>query len=191
MNVAAIALGLLVAAAMTIFVTSPWWAHRGNGQLRFRSVPRPAWDSHDHVLRERYESVLTALRDLDFDHTVGKVTKEDYSPLRHALMEEAADVVVQLDERSVVESEVDPSSEVEILVIGQTLPVESALRVRAVLPLSDNACPACGRILRPGSVFCTSCGIKLNPMCPECGRLVDATDLFCGGCGTVLTLAVS
>jgi len=53
-------------------------------------------------------------------------------------------------------------------------------------------CPACGRPLRPGSVFCRGCGAKVagggtgRTYCPECGSRLRHGATFCTKCGKQL-----
>ncbi len=178
MDGVAIGLGLLVAGAVGAFVAWPWWARRRAFQPETGSRVR----SRDEALGERHEAVLTALRDLDFDHTVGKVAEEDYGPLRHALLAEAADIVTRLDEeQAAAQAGIEARIEAEVLAIRQELNAEP----------SSNTCPSCGRPARPGDVYCASCGAQLNATCSTCGRGVRPADLFCTGCGAELALAVS
>ena len=163
---------------MVVFVVWPWWTRRGAPQPESGDRVR----SGGETLAERHEAVLTALRDLDFDHTVGKVAEEDYGPLRYALLAEAADAMTQLDEEpAAAQADIEARIEAEVLVIRQELNAES----------SSNTCPSCGRPARPGDVYCASCGAQLNATCSTCGRGARPADLFCPGCGAELALAVS
>jgi hypothetical protein len=178
MDGAAIGLGLLVVGAVAAFVTWPWWTKHGALQLEAGSTARSGAES----LGERHEAVLIALRDLDFDHAVGKVFEGDYESLRQALLVEAADIVTQLDEaRATDQADLDARIESEVLAVRQELNAD----------LSNNACPSYGRAARSGDVYCASCGAQLNVTCPTCRRLARPADLFCTGCGAELALAVS
>lgn len=51
-------------------------------------------------------------------------------------------------------------------------------------------CPSCGAAIQnPSSQFCTSCGAKLDAgtQCPACGRMLDPGSRFCPDCGTDVT----
>jgi RNA polymerase subunit RPABC4/transcription elongation factor Spt4 len=47
-------------------------------------------------------------------------------------------------------------------------------------------CPACGRLVKTGFVFCPYCGTALEPTCPNCGRGVEAGWANCPHCGQPL-----
>jgi uncharacterized OB-fold protein len=152
MNGVALVLGLLVAGAVIVFLAWPWRAP-------------PSSDSQGETVDDRYEAVLTALRDLDFDQALGKVAAEDYGPLRQDLLTEAAGLVAQRDEEAEAGFETPAGGE--------------------------GACPACGRIALPDDEYCRGCGAELapaRPRCPRCGRMVVPGDLYCRDCGTGLTL---
>lgn len=192
MDGVAIGLGLLLAGAVMVFVARPWWAQRGDLEHGLASRDGSVEDVHGEMLADRREAVLTALRDLDFDHAVGKVAKEDYEPLRQALLAEAAGVVAQLDDEwARVEADLDARIEAQVLAMRQTLRAERSRRVSAASPANNPVCPICGQTSRPGDLYCAGCGTRLNAECPQCGRVVRPTDLFCAGCGTKLALAVS
>jgi hypothetical protein len=88
MDWTAIGLGLVTTGALVVYVTRPWWKQRQQPQPQPDSVP-------DTSLADQREAILTALRDLDFDHAVGKVIKEDYVSLRQTLLAKAAAILTQ------------------------------------------------------------------------------------------------
>src|SRR5574341_2510077 len=181
MDVAAIGVGLLVAGAVAVFVAWPWRARPVTHQPE-SDLAVSLRGSGGETLVKRREAVLAALRDLDFDHGVGKVAEEDYAPLRRALLAEAAGVMSQLDEEQAkAEADLDARIEAEVLGVRQTLRAER----------EDDICPACGRRSRSGDAYCAGCGTQLNAACAGCGRAVRSTDLFCTACGAELALAAS
>src|SRR3990172_11690320 len=50
----------------------------------------------DSLLAER-DNLLTALRDLDFDHATGKIADEDYTPQRAQLVARGVSVLKELE----------------------------------------------------------------------------------------------
>ncbi len=148
MNGIALGLGLLLVGAVIANLAWPWWA-------------QPSKDNQGETVDDRYEAVLTALRDLDFDDALGKVTKEDYGPLRQDLLLQAAKFMAQLDEQAGADPE------------AQLL----------------DPCRACGRIALSDDQFCAGCGTELSPAhseCPQCGQMVNPGELYCRECGAEL-----
>jgi hypothetical protein len=67
--------------------------------------PSPSRSSDDTATKEvvelgiERERSFRALADLDFDYESGKISKEDYEPLRASLLEETAEVLARIDAR--------------------------------------------------------------------------------------------
>lgn len=182
MDWTAIGLGVITLSAAAAYITRPWWA----GQTDPARSDSPA-----ESLAERQEAVLAALRDLDFDHEVGKVTEEDYNGQRQALLVEAASVTTQLDEGRAIEADLEQQIEAQILTVRRTLQTDQRQEKGHQAPLPGNACAACGQPARPGDLYCAGCGTRLASACPECGKAVQPTDFYCASCGIELALALS
>jgi hypothetical protein len=141
-----------------------------------------AADALEELLAER-DAAFQALRDLNFDHQIGKITDEDFVVFEANLKESAANALRALDRW---ESETD--SEVDLL-------LERAVAARrAVLGTPGLACRNCGRPSAAGDAFCAGCGQPItqamlatprnSPLtCPHCGRPNEPGDRFCAGCG--------
>jgi hypothetical protein len=178
----AIGLGLVTTGALVVYITRPWWAQRWNSQNKPDSTP-------DTSLTDQREAVLIALRDLDFDHVVGKLTEEDYAKLRQSLLVNAAAITTQMDneQRSAV-ADLDARLDTEILAVRQKL---NDGRVPHSPDEVSGACPTCNRMRLPGDLYCRGCGTQLAPACPECDKTVSPTDRFCMSCGFELALAIA
>jgi hypothetical protein len=175
----AISLGVLVTSALIVYITRPWRMGRGARLLS---------DASAKVLFSRREAMLTALRDLDFDYTVGKVAEEDYGPMRQALLAEVATIMTQLDEeQAATEDGLEARIEAEVLAVRQKLVAEKAPNS----PADSRPCSSCGRVPRVGDLYCRDCGTHLNLTCPECGQGLHPTDYFCTACGIEMALALS
>jgi predicted amidophosphoribosyltransferase len=105
---------------------------------------------------------LSALRDLDFDHQIGKVIDEDYVPVRAQLLSQAAQYIQQRE---------DEEQKLEML-------------IQARRTSKDANCEKCGATTEAGQQFCVKCGTAVNHVvCPTCGEKVRAGDFFCSSCG--------
>ncbi len=89
--------------------------------------------------------VLMALRDLDFDFQLGKITEEDYRTARMMLMREAA-VVLQAQDRQ------DQALDAEI---------EAQVQSLRALKMDHPTCRRCNSPLKSGARFCSSCGSQV------------------------------
>ncbi len=91
--------GLLVAlvglAVIVLFVASPLLARPRSGSASAAAVPSPSAAAAD--LASAYERIKSALRDLDEDHTLGKLDDDAYHAERERWLTEGARVLAALD----------------------------------------------------------------------------------------------
>lgn len=102
------------------------------------------------------EQVLVALRDLEFDHKLGKVADEDYAALRAALLTEAA-AMLEAEDRHGAAIEAQIEAEIRARRSRQKASGLS-IAVRA----DARFCSQCGASLQPGDRFCSECGAHVE-----------------------------
>ena len=113
------------------------------------------------MLAAERETVVTALRELDFDHTTGKIAEDDYAAQRAALVAQGVALLKQLDE-------ISNQSPAQTLGVDDEL--EAAIRAAREKISSEPA------VSRP------------QPLrCPQCGQPHQSDDRFCSKCGATLT----
>jgi hypothetical protein len=120
--------------------------------------------------------VLTALRDLDFDYSTGKVAAEDYAPLRAELLAQAADALQAEDGRRPRNFDAEIEAAVRAVRSGGAPPPAG----------TQVECPQCQTLAFAGNKFCRQCGTTLGVTCPKCHQAVAAGNHFCGHCGQPL-----
>ena len=112
------------------------------------------------TLAAERETVVAALRELDFDHTTGKIAEDDYAAQRAALVAQGVGLLKQLDE-------ISNQSPAQTLGVDDEL--EAAIRA------------ARGKISKEPAVS------QPKPLrCPQCGQPHQADDRFCSKCGAPL-----
>lgn len=136
---------------------------------------------HDHerssLLAER-EQVLDALQELDFDHTLGKITEEDYPGQRADLLRRGAEVLKRLDALEAEAPALAVSDAVEKAIAdrkasangGPRQPVAAddeierliASRRRDLARRPTGFCHQCGQAVHQSDKFCSKCGASLN-----------------------------
>lgn len=87
MHVGSILVGFVLLAALGAVVIRPWWRPATQRVMRTSSSDP----------REEYETLVAAIRDLDFDYRAGVVTEADYRPLRNDLAARAVALMQELD----------------------------------------------------------------------------------------------
>lgn len=133
------------------------------------------------LLAER-DRIISALQDLEFDNTLGKIPPEDYPTQRAALLQAGADALRQLDALETPEGSTSAEDRLEAAVkarradasvqAGQRRApaahpedeIESlvAERRKARQEKAAGFCPKCGKPAVKGDKFCSRCGETLN-----------------------------
>ncbi|HET7009462.1 MAG TPA: zinc ribbon domain-containing protein [Anaerolineales bacterium] len=114
------------------------------------------------------QAALASLRDLDFDHQLGRVSKEDYASIRAGLLAQAAEEMT--DDR---EPSMDDVIEERVHQIRQEM-----------IGAPSSFCGSCGSRLDPGDRFCSRCGHAQEQACSSCGAEARAGDVYCSVCGS-------
>jgi len=111
------------------------------------------------------QATYLALKDLEFDRAMGKLSEADYQELSQRYKGKAISILKRLDEREAeIEAEV--------------------AKIRA--QRGSMACPRCQATLRPEAKFCSACGSALL-VCDRCGASYEEGDRFCARCGQELS----
>jgi hypothetical protein len=133
-------IGLVVAgAALVVFLL-----------IRPLGAPSPAQpegllEAQADTLEER-EAVYTAIRDLEHDYEMGKLSEDDYQGLRRGLRVRAVTLLrAERETRAAAEAHVEGA------------------------PETPPSCPACGASSHPGDRFCARCGARLADGEPTAG----------------------
>ncbi len=166
-------LGVLVFVA--IFISRPFFEHKAT------SVSLE--EHHYSALLAERDRILTALRELEFDHELGKIPEAAYPFQRAGLMKRGADILRQID-----------------ALTGQSAPaidldaqIEAAVAARRAAEQPQPATPAAPDddletlIASRRRARKENGQPKTGGFCPQCGGAVQSTDRFCPKCGTSLS----
>ena len=180
-----IILAIVMSIGALLIVAYPIIARNRNAEPAASS----AQEELDELLARR-EAAFQALRELNFDHRVGKVSDDDFVVFEANLKEGAAGSLKALDDwEAKADLSLDP-------VLERTIDARRATLAAALLG-GERSCPSCGRPALAADKFCAACGsalpaempqpILVDPeICPKCGRPFAADDRFCGNCGAQL-----
>jgi NADH pyrophosphatase NudC (nudix superfamily) len=167
-----IILALVIALLAALFISMPFFFKRKTaGGDEYFPDPRA---EKSKELGSRKDSLLTAIKDIEFDYGLGKLSREDYEELHGKYRSEAAGLLKEIDslgagaeaeggyedlEREIraqrgkyVSSYDDEELEKEILRAREASWNESPERY----------CPKCGSGRAQDDQFCSKCGAKLN-----------------------------
>lgn len=171
---------LALALLVSIFISRPFFSRAATARLVDQKPQATSQADHmrSTLLAER-DRLLTALQELDFDNSLGKIPPEDYPVQRGELLTAGADVLRKLDE---IEAHAPAGSAEERL--EQAVAAHRAdARQRPRLPAADQDelesliaarrrdrqekstgfCPKCGHPLQQSDKFCSSCGASITP----------------------------
>jgi rubrerythrin len=159
MELAAVFLLLAVVLLAGFYVTIPFFS-------RLRTV-RSVDQTASALMAER-DRVLAALQELEFDHTLGKISEEEYPVQRETLVQRGADILRQLDERQVAKSAAEPARKS----VAKSTAKPAAPAVQFDDDIEDLV--AARRAARKE---------KTGGFCPQCGTPILVSDSFCPKCG--------
>jgi hypothetical protein len=195
MELGTLLVGLALLVVVAFIIAQPF--------LEKGRVPREPVTEVEALLAER-ENILSALRDLDFDHATGKITTDDYTPQRAKLVAEGAEVLRQLDRLSVgtaptavvsVEDEIERAVAARRRAAAPTSAKARGARQTADPDAEIEAEVAARRAKAPSAAkrrdHSQTDAKPLNHFCPQCGTPVQPDDRFCARCGSRLVPAGS
>lgn len=140
--------GLVIVVASALYIAWPL-LKEGSG-----ADPTEQRSEASALAREK-DAALEAIREVDFDHRVGKMSDEDHAKLRADLEQRALAALAALDER------------------GQDEPGLRAIAGHASSTGTDGGggfCPDCGNRFKREARFCMGCGKKLPEPAGARGR---------------------
>jgi hypothetical protein len=142
-----------------------------------RAEPPPVVVEDDRLsdLIGRKDAVLTAIKDLEFDYQVGKLSEEDYERFNQRLRRQAIGLIQQIEQVAPESAKLDAQLEAEITRRRKTH--EPAAAPVPARPQPTALTGAVAMATPPATVaeahYCTQCGQQLAP-----------THKFCANCGT-------
>ncbi len=121
-------------------------------------------------LLARKDSALRAIKELEFDHQVGKIDAADYQRLNERLRRQAITLLQQLEQITPLSAALDEQLEAEIA------------QRRQARPASTPAKPVSAPVMQP---VATAAGA--THFCTQCGARLDTSFKFCANCGASVT----
>ena len=176
---------LVISGITALFVALPFFLKAGrHGTEGLENVaPDPVLERLKYLDTQK-GSLFSAIRDMDFDYDLGKLTKEDFEELRKKYRIEAASVLKEIDDISKnsglktlerqIEDEIKTSrgtksgyareegeTEKEILRARKN-PFSAYTDSRNAVNYASGNCATCGNQYGEEDLFCSKCGAKLN-----------------------------
>ncbi len=165
-----IGIALMIVGAVAI-VAWPYF----NPAVDPSSLPNGSNPAMENLVTQR-DATYAAIKDLEFDHTMGKLSDTDYKSMRAKYETKAVAILQELDGLKKAQP-------------GRARSADSAESIeQEVQRLRRGAhCPKCGAAHSANDIFCAECGTSLRGIrCPKCGTRAAIGDRFCARCGAVL-----
>jgi rRNA maturation endonuclease Nob1 len=165
---------LIIAIAISIFVALPFF------RRRVEEIPsRDERDTLENAMGEKLrklglekESLYGALKEIDFDYDLGKLSREDYDELQKNYKMQAAAILKEIDyvkmETPSVHLMDAAGEEIELMRGGEGIDeneVEREILMARKSRVKNKTifiCSGCEKQIDPGDKFCPNCGKRLN-----------------------------
>ncbi len=129
--------------------------------LKPRKFDSPAESTSEDSLsglKIEKEEIYSAIKEMELDHKMGKLSQEDYLNLREKYRAKAIGSLKRMDElesKGGVSEDVADEIEKEVLALRKDGPKVTSKKGGALF------CTQCGKKRSPGDRFCSWCGTKL------------------------------
>jgi hypothetical protein len=195
MDFGAILLLLSLLILVGLFISRPFFERK-------KVVVDYETDPYDHersaLLAER-DRVLSAIKELDFDYAMRKITEDEYWDQRNLLMQDGANILRQLDtlQDSPPKADVDKPSD-DTFVSQSAVSSDGAVSKTEELELAAASAPVSVFSPKTNSSSHQDPDDELEVMlanrrrerqeksvgfCPQCGGALRESDRFCPKCG--------
>lgn len=170
-----LAIALVIVGSIAL-VAYPLFRHSDELDVAFVGSSDPVFEN----LVTQRDATYSAIKDLENDHSMGKLSDTDYRSLRAKYETKAVAILQELDALggSNANGRATPTDE----------SIESEVaRLRRASSNGSMACPKCKTPHAADDVFCAKCGMSLRGVrCPSCGKRAALGDKFCSKCGATI-----
>jgi hypothetical protein len=172
-----ILIALIIVAAVAC-VAYPLFQKSNERAAAFAGATDPVLEG----LVSQRDAMYSAIKDLESDHAMDKLSDADYKSLRAKYESKAVAILQELDNAvgakpSARSARDDDAVEREIARLRRGAATNGALK-----------CSKCGTAHAADDVFCAKCGASLRGVrCSSCGKRAAVGDKFCSKCGKLLS----
>ncbi len=191
MDIGAILFSLAMLLLVAVYVLQPL---AGSGRGRDRDSGQEF-----SALQAERDRVLDLIQEIDMDHSMGKVSEEDYQRQRQVLAIEGAEILKTIDklqqngtpDKSAIELEAavaqlrGKSSVTSMELEAAVAELRGTSSVTS-MELEAAATEARGKSSTPGPQIAQSSSDPIEEACPTCGERILHGDRFCSNCGEAL-----
>lgn len=161
----------VIAIGAALFVVLPFFKKRFEKNSQETGFQNPVEEKVRRLNSEK-ESVYSALKEIDFDYSTGKLSKEDYDELEKKYKSQAVALLKEIDNIGGKSYTLDLDEEIEreiravrkIELTDDEEIEKEIIKVRQSRVLEDSGltCSVCGNRYKSNDSFCSKCGARLN-----------------------------
>lgn len=156
----ALSVGALLWTGRLLFLSAHALTHRG--ALALQDETHAASGRRRRELEREYHFIKRALKELELDHAMDKVSETDYVEVRTRYRERAVRILRQLDEgtstgyRALIDADLKARRQAHAAKPAMAAPVEATPQ-----PPAGGTCPSCTLKNDADARFCKQCGTQL------------------------------
>lgn len=125
---------------------------------KFDSAAEPNPEDSLGDLKIEKDEIYSAIKEMELDYKMGKLSEEDYLDLREKYRAKAVGSLKRMDE---LEEKGGPSEDVEDEIEKEVLAIRGDHRKVRSKRGKALFCTQCGKRRSPGDRFCSWCGVRL------------------------------
>jgi uncharacterized membrane protein YvbJ len=125
------------------------------------SLSSQSRDIKGKELEKKKEDVYAAIKEMDFDFGMGKISEEDYQELKSQYKAKAIEILKEAD-TAVKEDDTDAEIEKEVQRLRKEKAPEAKKGDKKETGVQINFCPHCGTKVAEDHKFCRGCGKSLG-----------------------------
>jgi ribosomal protein L40E len=187
---------ILVLAGGALFATIAFfWA-----SLRTLGGDAPLAKGFDRMARrkieasdgaaERKRTAMRALKDLEFEHSIGKIDDADYAEISSRYREQAKAILREMEKESLpLRERAEQLARAYLAKRGAkggagAAPATKKGEIEPSDGMQRQVCTECRASNEPDAIFCKGCGARLaSKGCPACATINEKDAVFCKKCG--------
>ena len=184
MDIGAVLLILALLILVSVFISRPFFEFRPD----ISAFEADETEQKRSRLLAEYDQALNSIRELEFDHSLGKIPEDEFPQQRSRLLQDAAEMLSQLDTlrasfpEAAMEDRIEAAISTRRTKSGADAAAPGAASKQSLLTKEDEDIEMMIAV-RKGERQA-----KASGFCPHCGKPVHKSDKFCPKCGASLVM---
>jgi hypothetical protein len=150
-------------AMLGILIVVGYWVFHPLFRPRpLESVSPRGGGDRDKMLQSSKEEIYAAIKEMDFDRGMGKISDDDYRELKSQYTAKAVEILKESERAKTEETDVESAIEKEVQRLRGKKTGKGKTEKSQETARQINFCPQCGKKVAPNNRFCQGCGMNLD-----------------------------